>query len=374
LDSIWRRATTSVVQNVALVLGLMALLTLTLIRGYLLQNWRTSLPPDTPNRFLVNIQEDQLQPLKVFFSQHNIAQPTVHPMVRARLTSINGRIVSPEDYSDIRAKRLVKREFNLSWASKMRSDNQIIKGHWWQSGDMGEAVLSMEVDIAERIGVHLGDTLTYNVAGSTFSAVVTSLRKVDWDSFRVNFFAITPPGVLEQYPTSYITSFYLPQHQVDKMNQLVIAFPNLLVIDVAAIITQVQKVIEQVTKAVEFVFLFTLLAGLVVLYAAIISTQDERIYEAAIFRTLGAKRRQLISAWAVEFAILGGLAGLFAAMGASALGYVIGEYTLNLPYTFNLWIWLIGLFAGIIGVMATGLMGARSALTRPPIQTLRRIG
>ncbi len=374
LASIGRRGNTTVVQAVALGLGLMALLTLTLIRGDLLQNWHTSLPPDTPNRFLVNIQEDQLQPLKVFFSQHNIAQPTVHPMVRARLTSINGRIVSPEDYSDTRAKRLVKREFNLSWASKMRSDNQIIKGHWWQSGDMGEAVLSMEVGIAERIGVHLGDTLTYNVAGSTFSAVVTSLRKVDWDSFRVNFFAVTPPGVLEQYPTSYITSFYLPQHQVDKMNQLVIAFPNLLVIDVAAIITQVQKVIEQVTKAVEFVFLFTLLAGLVVLYAAIISTQDERIYEAAIFRTLGAKRRQLISSWAVEFAILGGLAGLFAAMGASALGYVIGEYTLNLPYTFNLWIWLIGLFAGIIGVMVTGLMGTRSALTRPPIQTLRRIG
>jgi len=374
LASIWRRATTSVVQTVALGLGLMALLTLTLIRGDLLQNWRTSLPPDTPNRFLVNIQEDQLQSLKVFFSRHNIAQPTVHPMVRARLTSINGRIVSPEDYSDTRAKRLVKREFNLSWASKMRSDNQIIKGHWWHSGGMGEAVLSMEVGIAERIGVHLGDTLTYDVAGSTFSVVVTSLRKVDWDSFRVNFFAVTPPGVLEQYPTSYITSFYLPQHQVDKMNQLVIAFPNFLVIDVAAIITQVQKVIEQVTKAVEFVFLFTLLAGLVVLYAAIISTQDERIYEAAIFRTLGAKRRQLISAWAVEFAILGGLAGLFAAMGASALGYVIGEYTLNLPYTFNLWIWLIGLFAGIIGVMSAGLMGARSALTRPPIQTLRRIG
>lgn len=373
LASIWRRATTSVVQAVALGLGLMALLTLTLIRGDLLQNWRTSLPPDTPNRFLVNIQEDQLQPLKVFFSQNNIAQPTVYPMVRARLTSINGRIVSPEDYSDTRAKRLVKREFNLSWASKMRSDNQIIKGHWWQSGDMGKAVLSMEVGVAKTIGVHLGDTLTYDVAGSTFSVVVTSLRKVDWDSFRVNFFAVTPPGVLEQYPTSYITSFYLPQHQMYKMNQLAIAFPNFLVIDVAAIITQVQKVIEQVTKAVEFVFLFTLLAGLVVLYAAIISTQDERIYEAAIFRTLGAKRRQLISAWAVEFAIIGGLAGLFAAMGASVLGYVIGEYTLNLPYTFNLRIWLIGLFSGIIGVMVAGFMGTRSVLTRPPILTLRKI-
>ena len=374
LASIWRRGNTTVVQAVALGLGLMALLTLTLIRGDLLQNWHTSLPPDTPNRFLVNIQEDQLQPLKAFFNLHNIVQPTVHPMVRARLTSINGRMVSPDDYSNTRAKRLVKREFNLSWASEIRSDNQIIDGHWWQSGDKGKAVLSMEAGVAKTIGVHLGDTLTYDVAGSTFSAVVTSLRKVDWDSFRVNFFAVTPPGVLEQYPTSYITSFYLPQHRVDKMNQLVVAFPNFLVIDVAAIITQVQKVIEQVTKAVEFVFLFTLLAGLVVLYAAIISTQDERIYEAAIFRTLGAKRKQLISAWAVEFAILGGLAGLFAAMGASALGYVIGEYTLNLPYTFNLWVWLIGLFAGIIGVMAAGLMGTHSALAKPPILTLREIG
>ena len=223
LASIWRRGNTTVVQAVALGLGLMALLTLTLIRGDLLQNWHTSLPPDTPNRFLVNIQEDQLQPLKAFFNLHNIVQPTVHPMVRARLTSINGRMVSPDDYSNTRAKRLVKREFNLSWASEIRSDNQIIDGHWWQSGDKGKAVLSMEAGVAKTIGVHLGDTLTYDVAGSTFSAVVTSLRKVDWDSFRVNFFAVTPPGVLEQYPTSYITSFYLPQHRVDKMNQLVAA-------------------------------------------------------------------------------------------------------------------------------------------------------
>jgi len=234
--------------------------------------------------------------------------------------------------------------------------------------------LSMEEGVAKAIGVQLGDTLAFDIAGRTFSAVVSSIRKVDWDSFRVNFFAVTPPGVLEKYPTSYITSFYLPQNRMDMMNQLVIAFPNFLVIDVATIITQVQKVIEQVTKAIEFVFLFTLLAGVVVLYAAVISTQDERIYEAAIFRTLGAKRRQLISAWVVEFAILGGLSGLFASMGASVLGYVIGKYTLNLPYTFNVWIWLIGLFAGVIGVVAAGMMGTRSALTSPPIMVLRRIG
>jgi putative ABC transport system permease protein len=156
-------------------------------------------------------------------------------------------------------------------------------------------------------------------------------------------------------------------------NQLIKAFPNLLVIDVATIIAQVQKMIEQVTKAVEFVFLFTLLAGLAVLYAAIISTQDERIHEAAIFRALGAKRGQLARAWAAEFAILGGLSGLFAAAGASALGYVIGEYALNLTYTFDLWLWLIGLVAGVVGVTAAGLMGTRSALSTPPLMTLRKV-
>jgi len=373
LASIRRRATASVVQAVALGLGLMALLALTLIRDDLLQNWRTNLPPDAPDHFLVNIQEDQLEPLAAFFNQHRLTQPPVFPMVRGRLTAINGKTIAAGDYSDIRARRLVEREFNLSWAKEMQSDNQIIEGRWWDSGDEGKAVMSLEESIAKTLGVNVGDTLTYDVAGTTFSATITSLRKVDWDTFRVNFFVVTPPGVLEKYPATYITSFHLPPEHMEIPNQLIKAFPNLLVIDVATIISQVHKMIEQVTKAVEFVFLFTLLAGVAVLYAAIASTQDERIHEAAIFRTLGAKRRQLARAWAAEFAILGGLAGLFAATGASALGYVIGEYALNLTYTFNPWIWLTGLLAGVIGVTAAGLMGTRSALSTPPLMTLRKI-
>ncbi|MDN5836171.1 MAG: FtsX-like permease family protein, partial [Nitrosospira sp.] len=357
LASIRRRATASVVQAVALGLGLMALLALTLIRDDLLQNWRTNLPPDAPDHFLVNIQEDQLEPLAAFFKQHRLTQPPIFPMVRGRLTAINGKTLAAGDYSDIRARRLVEREFNLSWAAEMQSDNQIIEGRWWNAGDKGKAVMSLEESIAKTLGVGVGDTLTYDVAGDTFTATITSLRKVDWDTFRVNFFVVTPPGVLENYPATYITSFHLPPEQMEIPNQLIKAFPNLLVIDVATIISQVHKMIEQVTKAVEFVFLFTLLAGVAVLYAAIASTQDERIQEAAIFRTLGAKRRQLARAWAAEFAILGGLAGLFAAAGASALGYVVGEYALNLTYTFNPWIWLTGLVAGVVGVTTAGLMG-----------------
>ncbi|SET34628.1 putative ABC transport system permease protein [Nitrosospira multiformis] len=373
LASIRRRAAASVLQAVALGLGLMALLALTLIRDDLLRNWQTSLPPDAPNHFLVNIQEDQLESLTAFFKERGMQLPKVFPMVRGRLTEINGKAIASENYADIRAKRLVEREFNLSWASEMQSDNQIVKGRWWKPEDPGEEEISLEEDIAKTIGIHVGDTLTYDIAGSVFSAKVTSLRKVNWDSFRVNFFVVTPPGVLEQYPASYVTSFYLPSTHVELTNQLVKEFPNLLVLDVAAILTQVQRMIEQVTKAVEFVFLFTLLAGVAVLYAAIVSTQDERIQEAAIFRTLGARRKQLARAWAAEFAILGGLAGFFAAAGASALGYVVAEYALNLTYTFNSWIWLIGIGAGAAGVTLAGLLGTRAALSTPPLMTLRRI-
>ena len=373
LASIRRRATGSVVQSVALGLGLMALLALTLIRDDLLQNWKTSLPPDAPNRFLVNIQKDQLQPLEAFFKENAISQPPVFPMVRGRLTAINGKNIVSGDFTDTRAKRLIEREFNLSWASEMSPDNLIVKGQWWGRSDTGKPVLSVEEGIAKTVGIKLGDTLTYDVAGSPFTASVTSIRRVDWDSFRVNFFVVTPPGVLDDYPSSYITSFHLPPKKADLMNHLIKSFPNFLVIDVASIIDQVQRVMDQVSRAVEFVFLFTLLAGFAVLYAAIASTQDERIHEAAIFRTLGAKRSQLVRSWAAEFAIIGGLAGIFAAAGASALGYAIGEYALNLSYSFNPWIWVTGLVTGVVGVTVAGLMGTRSVLSQTPLTILRKI-
>ncbi|MBL80123.1 MAG: ABC transporter permease [Nitrosomonadaceae bacterium] len=373
LVGIWRRASTSAIQAVSLGLGLMSLLTLTLIRGDLLQNWHTNLPPDTPNHFLVNIQEDQLQELAAFFQHNEILQPTVYPMVRGRIISINGKIVLPEDYSDTRAKRLLRRDFNLSWENDIRSDNQIIDGQWWENGARKKEVLSMEEGVAKALGVQLGDTLSFDIAGSNFSAVVSSIRKVDWDSFRVNFFAVTPPGILDKYPKSYVTSFYVPEGSIDMMNKLIKSFPNFLVIDVETIIKQVQKVIEQVTKAIEFVFLFTLISGLIVLYAAIISAKDERIYEAAVFRTLGAKRRQLLNIWAIEFFILGAVSGIFSSMGASALGYVIGKFTLNIPYTFNIWIWLIGLLVGVIGVLVAGMLGTRNVLSNPPMKVLREV-
>ncbi len=367
-----RHALGNTIQVVALGLGIMALLTLTLIRGDLLQSWQATLRPDTPNRFLVSIQSDQVQPLKAFFEARGIAQPALFPMVRARLIAVNDRPVSSADYVEDRAKRLVDREFNLSWAEEPRLDNQILAGRWWSPGDARIDQLSLEDGIAATLGLKLGDRLTYDAAGNQFSAAVTSLRKVDWDSFNVNFFVIAPPALLQGSPVSYITSFYVPPGQVTTLNALVREFPNLVMIDVAQIMAQVQKMMDQVSRAVQFVFLFTLAAGLVVLYAAIASTGDEREYEAAIMRTLGASRRQIAATQLAEFALMGGLAGLVAAAGASALGYVLALKVLHVPYLGNPWVWPIGVLSGALGIALAGMLGTRRVLMVPPLQSLRR--
>jgi putative ABC transport system permease protein len=366
-----RHALATVVQVVALGIGIMALLTLTLIRGDLLQSWKGTLRPDSPNRFVINIQSDQVQPLTAFFTAHAMAPPVLFPMVRGRLIAINERPVSPADFVDDRARRLVDREFNLSSALRPPAGNQLTAGRWWRKDDPADQ-LSVEDGIAATLGLKIGDRLTYDVAGTRFTAAITSLRKVDWDSFNVNFFVVTPPALLQGHPVSHITSFYSPPGQVATLNALVREFPNVVMIDVAQVMAQVQKMMDQVSSAVQFVFLFTLAAGLAVLYAAILSTGDEREYEAAVMRTLGASRRQIAAAQLAEFALIGALAGLLAAGGASALGYVLALKVLNVPYAGSVWVWLVGAACGAFGVAIAGMLGTRRVLAAPPLQSLRR--
>jgi putative ABC transport system permease protein len=253
----------------------------------------------------------------------------------------------------------------------MQADNRLVAGRWWDAGAARADQLSVEDGIAATLGLKLGDRLTYDVAGTSFKATITSLRKVEWDTFKANFFVIAPPRLLRDYPVSYMTSLYVPPGQAATLNELVREFSNLVVVDVAQIMAQVQKMMDQVASAVQFVFLFTLAAGLVVLYAAIASTRDEREYEAAVMRTLGAARRQIAATQFAEFALMGGLAGLLAAAGASALGYVLALKVLNVPYIGNYWIWLIGAGAGSAGIALAGMLGVRRVLATPPIRVLR---
>lgn len=373
LANIARRGSGSTVQVVALGLGLMALLMLTLVRAELLANWQASLPADAPNHFLINIQPDEVAGVRAFLHERGLQDVELFPMVRGRLTAINERAVGPDDYRDSRAKRLVEREFNLSWTDRLQGDNRVVAGRWWQDGDSAMGAASVEKGLAQDLGIALHDTLRFQVAGQTLEAKVISLRSVEWDSFRANFFVVFPTGVLDRYPATWITSFHLPAGQQAVLADLVRHYPSVTVLDVDALMNKVREIMDRVSAAVEYVFLFTLAAGLVVLYAAIQATQDERRFESAILRTLGAQRAVVRRSLLAEFAVLGLLAGLLAAAAATLLGYVLAAHVFDFPYRWSPWVWLAGSGAGMLGVGLAGLLGARSALNQPPWRALREL-
>ena len=372
LANLRRRTGASLVQIMALGLGLMAMLMLTLVRTELITKWQQSMPPDMPNRFAINIQSDQLPEVKKHFGELKLATPDLYPMVRGRLTAIGEREVAAGGFKDERAKRLVEREFNLSWAATNRPDNKIVAGTFW-TPESKDPQFSVEEGLAKTLGITVGDALTFDVAGSRFTAKVTSLRKVDWDSFKPNFFVIASPSLLESYPASWITSFHLPAGRDDVVNGLVQRFPNVSVIDLSALMAQFQRITDQVSRAVEFVFLFAIASGLVVLFAAISSTQDERVFEGAILRTLGADRRQVRTLQLAEFLTIGLLAGTVASAGAVGLAMVLSDRVLGIPYDFHWGLPLAGILIGGAGVAIAGLIGTRRAVNSPPLQTIRAV-
>ncbi|MDD4928452.1 MAG: FtsX-like permease family protein [Gallionella sp.] len=380
LNNMVRHGRSVAVQVVALSLGGMALLVLTLVRGDLLDSWQGKLPADAPNRFVVNIQPDQRVAVLDFFKHQSVPAPELLPMIKGRLVAINGRPVSGEHYPEPRARALVEREFNLSYADKMPVWNELVQGKWWggkqdsgfrnqDSANSGQ--LSVEEGIARTLGIHLGDTLSYDVAGSRFSARITSLRKVHWDSMRVNFFVIGTPHLLQDFPASYLASFYLPPDKLRSGDELALNFPNLLLIDTGAVIAQVRAIIGQITQAVSAVFLYTLLCGVVVLYAALLATRDERMQEAAILRTLGAEGAYLRRLYLAEFAVLGAISGLFSAASASLLGWVLARHVLEIPYRSNGLVWLLGVAGGLALVMLAGWLNTRRLAEISPMRILR---
>ncbi len=370
LASLRRRARTNTVQIIALSLGLTAILLLTLTRADLLETWRSKTPPDAPNRFIVSIQPEQREPLAAFFAENRIAVPPLYPMIRGRYVALNGTPVEAESFEG-RDKRLVEREFNLSFLAAQPAHNEVISGAWFGPRELEAGGLSVEEGIAKSLGWKIGDRLGWQVAGQGFEAPITNVRKLDWDSMRVNFFVITTPKLLAGFPASYVTSFHLPDSQAAFVNRLSQRFPNLTVIDTSAILRQVKGMMDQVIRAVQFVFLFALGAGVLVLYAALLATQDERVHEAAVMRALGASRAQVLAAQRTEFLALGFLAGALAAVGATAIGFVIASQVFQFGYRVNHWVWLAGPALGLACVSLNIWAGARAALNHPPIAALR---
>ncbi|WP_306477879.1 ABC transporter permease [Methyloversatilis sp.] len=367
LASLTRRRAASVMQIAALGLGLTAVLLLVIVRGDLLDAWHNRLPADAPNRFILNIQTDQLAAVREEFARAGLTPPELLPMARARLAAINGKPASPDNYDSMRAQRLVEREFNLSWSDSFQVGNRIVDGAW-RADQPG---FSVEAGLAKELGLRVGDRLAFDIAGQRVESTIHSLRELAWDSMNVNFFVVASPGVLEDFPASYITSFHLPAASAGFTNALVARFPNLTAIDVDAVVRQFRALMDQLSAAVSVVFGFALLAGVVVLFAAIEATHDERRFELAVLRTLGARNRQLRASLLTEFALLGALAGMLAAAGAVVMTMVLAREAFQLPYVPSIAQPLGGMLFSTLAVVGAGMLGLRAALRAPALASLR---
>ncbi len=368
ITALQRRTGATVVQIVALSLGLMALLLLTVIRGDLVDAWRNSTPPDAPNRFVINIQPEQKTEIEQRLKQNGIDSPILYPMIRGRLVQVNDRPITGQTYVEDRARRLVDREFNLSTMRDVPLQNKVIAGRWY---DDSKPEASVEEGLAKTLGLKLGDKLHFDIGGQQVETTITSLRKLEWGSMRVNFFVILNPESMKNMPQTWITAFYLPPTKTDVVNVLTRDYPNLTIVDVGSMIRQVQSVLDQVIKAVEFLFVFTLASGVLVLYAALVGSQDERIRESGLLRALGATRTQLSQAQWIEFALIGSLAGMLAASGAAAVGWTLASFVFDFEWRFSPLVWIAGLVAGSICALIGGWAGLRNVLNQPPLQTLR---
>lgn len=371
ISSLARRARSSTGQIVVMGVGVMAMLLLTIVRNDLWEQWQVGLPPDTPNHFLINIQPDQLDEVDEFFAHSALPAPRLTPIVRARLTEINGRPVSTDDFENDFAKRQVKRAANLSWAVEPQSDNEVVSGLWWTDKEHDQPLLSVEREYAQALGLDLGDELTYRVADREMILKVTNLRRVGWDSFSPNFFLLVPPRLLKGLPASYITSLYLPRDQNDRIKAVIKRFPNITDIDVDALLDQVRRVLDKVNSALQFIFVFTLAAGIVVMWAALNSSRAERRKEIAVLRALGARAKDIRRGFVAEFILLGVLSGLVGASAAAGFGYGLSRFVFDLPYQANILLWVAGAALSVVMVVGASLMAIRRDLKTAPWQTLR---
>ena len=371
LANVARRGRDSAVQVVAFGLGLTVLLLLTIVRTDLLQGWRQTLDENAPNHFMINIQPHELESVAGIYAAEGIEVPEFVPLVRARMSTINGVSVKEREYPDPGGQWMATREANLSFAATLSASNEIVGGEWWPEDYAGPPLVSVEEEAAFETGLVVGDKMTFLIAGRELEVTIASIRKINWDSFQPNFFMVFSPGALDGMPTTYISSLRIEKEQQPVLVKLVRAHPSISVIDLDSILQQIRGIIEKASLAVQAVFVFTLAAGIAVLFAAVQSTIDERRFESAMLRALGARKRTVFSGVMAEFAALGAAAGVLASVGASILAAIVAVQLFDLPYEFNPLIWIVGVAAGVLVVCASGFIAARGAVNAPPVDVLR---
>lgn len=370
IANITRRPRDAVTQVTALGIGVMALLLLTYVKDDLFASWQQRLPAGTPNHFFVNVLEDQREPLQQLFESLELTNHTFSPMVKARLNKVNGNSVTAEDFEDGFARRMVTGAANLSWTERLESDNRVVAGEFSVAGT-GTVPLSVETGYAEALGLKLGDRVEWLIEGSALETEITSLREVDWDSFRPNFFLLVPPDVLDGFSTSYIGSIYVPETISTFRRQLITKFPNITDVDIGVILNQVRSLLDRLNQAMSFIFAFTLAAGLLVLLACVLAVERQRRRDIAIIKTVGGSRSFVTRSLLIEFVVLGLLAGGVGALMATLAGYFLAERVLKLDYAIDPTLWLVGLVGGAVIVAIAGLVATRSAMSTPPWTVLR---
>ena len=372
LAGLQRRRTENTAQILIFGVAIMLLLVMVLIRTALIDEWRSQVPEDAANHFVMNIAEEEVDGVRALVRQGATEGEFLFPMIRGRVAQVN-ELSAKEWQESVRkgpgGPRLTS-ERSLTWSVLAPENNEIVAGRWW-SADSTEAEVSLELDYAEDFSLGLGDRMEFDVGGKTVWATVTSIRSLEWESMTPNFFIILSPGALQGFPATYMTSFFLEPNEKVFLNTLLSQYPTITVIEIDALIAQVQKIVGQVSQAVELVLALVLLSGALVLIASIQASRDTRMAEHGLIRALGGTRALIGGSLTAEFLVLGAFAGIVAVFGAELLVATLQIQVFQLEAEAHPWIWLLGPTAGALIITIVGLLGSRSLIDTPPMSVLR---
>jgi putative ABC transport system permease protein len=369
LAGLQRRGNANALQVVIFAMAIMLLLMLLLVRTSLIDNWQLQLPVDTPDHFVINIGPEDVQGVDQLLREENIHSEALYPMIRGRIMAVNG-VELPRTDDQEQGRR--QRETNFTWSDTMPEGNALSDGAWWQP-DTEEALVSVETEFAKRLGISVGDELSFLVGSQPLTATVASLRELEWQSMRPNFFLIFPPRLLASYPATFMTSFHLGQDNKIFLNRFIRQFPTVTVIEMDVVIEQVRSIIKQVSAAIELVLLVILAAGSLVLVAGVQASVDARMHESAILRALGARRSLLLGGLFIEFAAMGLFAGLLATVAAEFSVYVLQVYVMDMSYAPSPWVWPLGILSGMLLIASLGVYSCRRVVSSPPLRVLREL-